>query len=99
MKNHLDSYMIIRNGNVLLNKNLVCNQGDFSMKRKKIWIIPLIVSILSLVIGASFHGYRLHPENVQNYNISVIMGISMVSIAGISFVTFVIMLLIYKKRK
>lgn len=50
------------------------------MKRKKIWIIPLIVSILSLTIGASFHGYRLHPENAQNYNIGVAMGITMASI-------------------
>lgn len=69
------------------------------MKRKKILIIPLIVSILSLVIGASFHGYRMHPENIQNYNIGVTMGISMASIAGISFVTLIILLLFYKKRK
>ena len=69
------------------------------MKQKRIWIIPLIVSILSLVIGASFHGYRLHPENAQTYNLGVAMGISMASIAGISFVIFIIMLLIYKKRK
>ena len=69
------------------------------MKQKKLWIIPLIICILALVIGASFHGYRIHPENVQTYNIGVTMGISMASIAGISFVFFAIMFLTYKKRK
>ena len=74
-------------------------KDEFKMKLKKIGIIALIVSILSLIIGASFHGYRMHPEDVQTYNIGVAMGIAMASIAGISFVIFVIMLLIYKKRK
>ena len=69
------------------------------MKLKKMGISALIVSILSLIIGASFHGYRMHPEDVQTYNIGVAMGIAMASIAGISFVIFLIVLLIYKKRK
>lgn len=67
------------------------------MKRKKIWIVPLVISILALVIGASFHGFRMHPENVQNYNLGVTMGITMASIAVISFVVFLILLIIYKK--
>ncbi|MBP8715588.1 MAG: hypothetical protein KBH85_09390 [Lachnospiraceae bacterium] len=74
-------------------------KDEFKMKLKKIGIIALIVSILSLIIGASFHGYRMHPEDVQTYNIGVAMGIAMASIAGISFVIFLIVLLIYKKRK
>ncbi len=74
-------------------------KDEFKMKLKKIGIIALIVSILSLIIGASFHGYRMHPEDVQTYNIGVAMGIAMASIAGISFVIFLIVLLIYKKKK
>ena len=74
-------------------------KDEFKMKLKKIGIIALIVSILSLIIGASFHGYRMHPEDVQTYNIGVAMGIAIASIAGISFVIFLIVLLIYKKRK
>lgn len=74
-------------------------KDEFKMKLKKIGIIALIVSILSLIIGASFHGYRMHPEDVQTYNIGVAMGIAMASIAGISFVIFLIVLLICKKRK
>ena len=74
-------------------------KDEFKMKLKKIGIIALIVSILSLIIGASYHGYRMHPENVQTYNIGVAMGIAMASIAGISFVIFLIVLLIYEKRK
>ena len=58
-------------------------KDEFKMKLKKIGIIALIVSILSLIIGASFHGYRMHPEDVQTYNIGVAMGIAMASIAGI----------------
>ena len=74
-------------------------KDEFKMKLKKIGIIAVIVSILSLIIGASFHGYRMHPEDVQTYNIGVAMGIAMASIAGISFVIFLLVLLIYKKRK
>ena len=70
-------------------------KDEFKMKLKKIGIIALIVSILSLIIGASFHGYRMHPEDVQTSNI----GVAMASIAGISFVIFLIVLLICKKRK
>lgn len=37
-------------------------KDEFKMKLKKIGIIALIVSILSLIIGASFHGYRMHQR-------------------------------------
>lgn len=37
--------------------------------------------------------------NTDNYNIGVTMGISMASVAGISFAIFIIMFVIYKKRK
>ena len=69
------------------------------MKKKKMLSIPLIISIIALVVGASFHGFRIHPENVENYNLGVVMGITMASIAGISFIAFVILLVIDKRRK
>lgn len=31
------------------------------------------LSVVSLIVGASFHGYRIHPENVEHYNIGVTM--------------------------
>lgn len=68
-------------------------------KCKRLWCFPLVISIIALAIGASFHGYRIHPENIDNYNIGVTMGISMASLAGISFIVFIIMYVVYKKRK
>lgn len=65
----------------------------------KIWHIPLAISIIALTIGAFFHGYRIHPENVNNYKIGVTMGITMAWIAGISFITFLITYFVKKKRK
>ena len=48
------------------------------------------VLAISLVIGASFHGYRMHPEDVAKYNIGVTMGIVMISLFAISFIVAII---------
>ena len=37
------------------------------------------LAAVSLIVGASFHGYRIHPENVEHYNIGVTMGIAMIT--------------------
>ena len=66
---------------------------------KKYWKIPLVVCAFALVVGASFHGLRMHLENANAYDFGVTMGIIMASIVAISFVAFLIMLIIYKKRK
>lgn len=66
---------------------------------KRIWCIPLVICIMSLAVGALFHGYRMHPENASKYKIGVTMGISMVSVAAISFIIFTILYVIYRKRK
>lgn len=88
--------------------NYYCNNPSSNMtpqqildehKYKILWRFPLVICIIALVIGASFHGYRIHPENIGNYNIGVTMGISMASVAGISFIVFIIMYVAYKKRK
>lgn len=68
-------------------------------RRQWTWFIPLAVSILTLVVGASFHGYRIHPENVHKFHIGVAMGITMASIAAVSFVTCVILYLKDRKRQ
>lgn len=88
--------------------NYYCNNPSSNMtpqqildehKWNRLWCFPLVLSIIALVIGASFHEYRIHPENIENYNIGVTMGISMASVAGISFIIFIIMYAAYKKRK
>lgn len=61
-------------------------------------ILSFLLSIISLIIGASFHDFRMHPDNVENYNLGVLMGILMISL----FVVFVVIgigLLIYKRKK
>lgn len=48
-------------------------------KRHRIKISSRIcygLAAVSLIVGASFHGYRIHPENVEHYNIGVTMGIT-----------------------
>ena len=56
------------------------------MSKKTMSRIFFVVAIVSLVIGASFHGYRIHPEDVTKYNIGVVMGIAMISIFVISLI-------------
>lgn len=66
---------------------------------KKYWEIPLVVCVFALVAGASFHGLRMHPENANAYDLGVTMGIIMASIAAISFVAFLIVLIQQDTRK
>lgn len=56
------------------------------------------LAALSLIIGASFHGYRVHPENTENYDIGVTMGIAMIS-AFVIFLLAGIVLTFLRKRK
>lgn len=61
------------------------------MKRKYPWITALAVCVLSLAVGASFHGLRMHPENAAGYRLGCTMGIVMASIAGAALVAFVVL--------
>ena len=56
------------------------------------------LSVISLVVGASFHGYRIHPEYVEHYNIGVTMGITMI-MAFMIFLVAGILLTLMGKRK
>lgn len=67
--------------------------------KRKLYLIPLVISIISLIVGASFHGLRMHPENVDSCNFGVTMGVTMAIIAAISFIVFVIMAIAYYRNK
>jgi len=60
--------------------------------------ISYVVSIISLIIGASFHGYRMHPENVEKYNLGVTMGIVMISIFIVSLILGIVLTVINRKK-
>lgn len=65
----------------------------------KIFIrICLGLAVISLVIGASFHGYRMHPENVEHYNIGVTIGKTMITAFAIFLVAGLILTIIEKRK-
>ena len=66
------------------------------MKLKKCRVSALIIGIVSLIIGASFHGLRMHPENASAYRLGCTMGIIMAVIAVVTLVTFAALLIISK---
>lgn len=51
------------------------------MKFRKYSYICYILAAISVIVGASFHGYRMHPEDITTYTMGVTMGISMISLA------------------
>ena len=66
------------------------------MKLKKCRVSALIIGIISLVVGASFHGLRMHPENASAYHLGCTMGIILAVIAVVTLVTFAALLIISK---
>ncbi len=68
------------------------------MNKKIVSRIFYIIAVVSLVIGASFHGYRMHPEDVTKYNIGVTIGIVMISIFAISLIVAVILTILVRKE-
>ncbi len=52
----------------------------------------------ALIVGAAFHGYRMHPENIDTYKIGVIMGIVMISISVVSLVCGIVMSILIRKK-
>jgi uncharacterized membrane protein len=65
---------------------------------KLAWIIAFSLSLVCLIIGASFHGLRLDPSNEANYALGVNMGISMLSCFGFFLLVGFIFLFIDKKK-
>lgn len=68
------------------------------MNKKIFSIVLYIIAAVSLVIGASFHGYRMNPEDVAKYNIGVTMGIVMISIFVISLIAGIVMTVLARKE-
>jgi uncharacterized membrane-anchored protein len=71
-------------------------KGAAKMKLKKCRVSALIIGIISLVVGASFHGLRMHPENASAYHLGCTMGIILAVIAVVTLVTFAALLIISK---
>jgi predicted membrane channel-forming protein YqfA (hemolysin III family) len=71
-------------------------KGAAKMKLKKCRVSALIIGIVSLIIGASFHGLRMHPENASAYHLGCTMGIILAVIAVVTLVTFAALLIISK---
>lgn len=61
------------------------------------WIAALSICLVSLAVGAAFHGLRMHPENAEAYSLGCTMGIIMASVAAAAFVTFIVLFVRYKK--
>lgn len=58
-----------------------------------------IIAVVSLAMGASFHGYRMHPEDVSKYNIGITMGVVMISVFAISLIVAVILTILARKAE
>ena len=69
------------------------------MKHLNNWRIPLLIGVAALIIGACFHGLRMHPENGPAYNLGVAAGISMAIVSSLSFLTFIFMFARSRKKK
>lgn len=67
------------------------------MKRKWPWITALAVCGLSLVVGASFHRLRMHPEDAVGYQLGCTMGIVMASVACAALIAFIVLFVLYRK--
>lgn len=70
------------------------------MKRLKLLSnIFLIISVVSLAVGASFHGYRIHPEHAETYNFGVTMGTTMIIAFAFFLCAGIVCGIIAKKAK
>ena len=65
---------------------------------KLLYLNSFIISFIALITGASFHGYRSHPENVSNYNLGVKMGILMIIIFIVFLISGLIFLTLYLRK-
>lgn len=65
---------------------------------KKWYIASFAISLVALIIGASFHGYRMHPEQVEKYELGVNMGISMITVFALFLLIGIILIVIDKKK-
>lgn len=68
-------------------------------KRKAPWVISLIICIIALTVGVSFHGLRMHPENVDAYDFGCTIGSIMAVVAVVAFITYIVLFVRYKKQR
>jgi len=68
------------------------------MNKKKMSRVFYIIAVVALVIGASFHGFRMNPEEVTKYNIGVTMGIVMISVFVVSLIAGIILMILARKE-
>lgn len=67
--------------------------------KNRSWLAPLVICIISLLVGASFHGLRMHPENAEAYRLGCTVGTAAVIISVIAFVVFAVLLAQSLKHK
>lgn len=68
------------------------------MNKRFLSRILYVISGVALIVGAAFHGYRMHPENVETYKIGVTMGIVMISIFAVSLIVGIILTILSRKE-
>jgi len=56
-----------------------------------------IIAVVSLGMGAAFHGFRMHPEGAAKYSIGVTMGIVMISIFVVSLIVGISLTILARK--
>ncbi|MDO4460744.1 MAG: hypothetical protein Q4C42_11825 [Clostridia bacterium] len=52
-------------------------------KSRKMSYMFFSMSPVSLAVGASFHGLRMHPENPAEFRLGVAMGIAMIILSTV----------------
>ena len=76
-----------------------CQPPKPTVSKNRSWLVPLVICIISLLVGASFHGLRMHPENAGAYQLGCTVGMAAAIVAAIAFVIFIILLARSRKRK
>ena len=56
------------------------------------------IAFVALAVGASFHGYRIHPEQEETYQLGVTMGITMISVFAVFFLAGIVCRILTKKK-
>ncbi|MFA6830446.1 MAG: hypothetical protein WCR67_07105 [Bacilli bacterium] len=69
-------------------------------KEKIIEFVSFGLALICLIVGASFHGYRLDSKNQERYQLGVDMGISIIALC-VLFLVFgiTILILLHKNKK
>lgn len=66
------------------------------MKKLKIaWICCFAVAAAALAVGASFHGYRINPDDAEKFK----LGVAMLGIFAVSAAAGIVLFILWKKKK